>query len=206
MGIYAIKPAFQRRLEVLRDACIRVGMSADLLTALAVILSIGGGAALSLSERNRWLLLTIPFLAMGRITLNALDGMVATATRTARPFGEVFNEVADRLSDVAWFVGLGFVINPRLSLGALVAVLLSSYAGTVAKAAGGSRLYGGVMGKADRMIAFSTFAVAAFFRWSEWVFEVLSYLVGAGALITLLQRLLTAHKTLARPHREKDAP
>lgn len=195
VGIYAIKPAFQRRLIKARDLCIRAGVGADALTWTALLLSIGGGAALTLSDRLNWLLLLVPVFAMGRIVLNALDGMVATATGTARPFGEVFNEFADRLSDTAWFAGLAFVIDPRLALGSLIVVLLSSYLGTVAKAAGGPRIYGGIMGKADRMIAFSLLASIAYFSDAR-VLEILAWAVGVGAIITILQRAIAARKAL----------
>lgn len=208
MGIYAIKPAFQRRLSAVRDKCISLGLSADALTWAALILSVAGGAAIAVSGRYRWPLLAVPLLALGRITLNALDGMVATATGSARPFGEVFNESADRLSDTAWFAGLAFVVDPRIALGVLVVVLLSSYVGTVAKAAGGPRIYTGVMGKADRMIAFSIFALAAFFRsgWSAQLLQALAWIVGAGAIFTLAQRLLIARRTLARREGSAGAP
>lgn len=196
MGIYAIKPAFQRRLAFVRDACIRAGIGADALTGAAVIASIGGAAAIAFSRRHPWLLLLVPPLAIGRISLNALDGMVATATGTARPFGEVLNESADRLSDMAWFAGLAFVVDPRLALGALVIVLLSSYVGTVTKAAGGPRVYAGIMGKADRMIALSAAAVIAFFV-GPGVLVIFAWAVAVGAAITILQRIAAARQVLS---------
>lgn len=205
MGIYSVKPAFQRRLTVVRDWCIRRGVRADALTVTGVVFSIVGGAALYLSEYQRWLLLLVPVLAMGRITMNALDGMVASATGSARPFGEVFNEFADRLSDVAWFTGLAVAIDSRAALYALVIVLLSSYLGTVTKAAGGSRIYGGVMGKADRMIAFSVFALGAYF-WGPRSLEILVWVVLGGAVITIVQRMVIARRSLANKSQQTDAP
>lgn len=82
MGIYAIKPAFQRSLIGTRDRLVSAGVSADALTFLALLLSIVGGVCLAISDRARWTLLIVPLLAMGRITLNALDGMVAMAAST----------------------------------------------------------------------------------------------------------------------------
>lgn len=40
-----------------------------------------------------------------RLALNALDGLVARDLGPARPWGEVLNEVSDRLADLALFVG-----------------------------------------------------------------------------------------------------
>lgn len=198
MGIYAIKPAFQRRLISLRDVCIRAGISADALTATALFASIAGGGAIAFSPRVPWVLFAVPALAMGRIALNALDGMVAVATGTARPFGEVLNEFADRFSDTSYFVGLAFVIDSRLAMAALVVVLLSSYLGTVAKAAGGRRIYDGVMGKADRMILFSVASIAAYFA-GVGVWTYLVAIVAAGGLITVFQRMAIAKRDLKGP-------
>lgn len=198
MGIYSIKPAFQRSLLGTCKRLVKAEVSADFLTLLALLMSILGGLCLAYSERARWTLLVVPFLAMGRITLNALDGMVAVAASTASPFGEVKNEVADRLSDIAWFAGLSFVVQPALALTALVVVLLNSYIGTVSKAAGGPRLYIGIMGKADRMALLSLSALLEF----GWVMDqpylrYFNYLVIFGGLVTGVQRLIAAKRNLA---------
>jgi phosphatidylglycerophosphate synthase len=47
-------------------------------------------------------------LAIGRLAANALDGLVARRTGLARPWGEVYNECCDRISDTLIFVGLAF--------------------------------------------------------------------------------------------------
>ncbi|HVF12525.1 MAG TPA: CDP-alcohol phosphatidyltransferase family protein [Actinomycetota bacterium] len=197
MGIYAIKPAFQRSLIGTRDRLVNAGVSADALTLLALLLSIAGGVCLAISDRARWTLLIVPLLAMGRITLNALDGMVAVAASTASPFGEVKNEVADRLSDIAWFTGLSFAIEPILGMTALVVVLLNSYIGTVSKAAGGPRLYDGIMGKADRMGLLSIAAPLEFGRvlGLNHLSIFAASVIGMG-LVTSVQRLVAARRHL----------
>lgn len=195
MGIYAIKPAFQRRLQSVCDVCVRLGVSADALTAAALVLSSLGAAALWQSEQRSWLLLLVPPLALGRIALNALDGMVATAAGTARPLGEVLNELGDRLSDAAWFSGLAFLVDARLALATLALVLVSSSLGISAKAAGGARVYAGIMAKADRMILLSLAALASFLAgprlltWATWV-------MAAGVAVTIVQRILAARQGL----------
>ena len=46
---------------------------------------------------------------------NLLDGMVAMGRGVASPVGELFNEVADRVSDTAILLGLGWAAgNPAL--------------------------------------------------------------------------------------------
>ena len=43
-----------------------------------------------------------------RLTANMLDGMVALASGRASKTGELYNEVPDRVSDAAVFIGAGF--------------------------------------------------------------------------------------------------
>ena len=71
---------------------------------------IAAGLALGLTsvEYNRifWL-----FAALGaqlRLTANMLDGMVALASGRDSKVGELYNEVLDRVSDAAVFIGVGY--------------------------------------------------------------------------------------------------
>lgn len=164
MGIYRIKPRFQQALGGAQRALVRRRVHPDYLTIGALLLSICGGVALWGSHWSRWLVLLVPLVAMGRTALNALDGLVARDLGLARPWGEVLNELCDRLADVALFTGVALAVGSDARLGAItiVVMLLSSYLAILSKAAGGRRQYGGVMGKADRMIFLSVVSVAAF--------------------------------------------
>lgn len=195
MGIYSLKPAFRRRLVRVQDALVDRGVSADTLTSMALLLSVAGGACIAWSGQVPALALAVPFLALLRITLNALDGMVAVATGTARPAGEFFNELADRLADISFYGGIAMLIEPVSALAGLAVVLTSSFAGVLAKAAGADRNYSGVFGKADRMIALSVVAVAAFFLGPQW-FAYFSRATIGLATITLMQRIGTTMKAL----------
>ena len=198
MGIYGVKPRFQRALGGIEGWLIERRVHPDHLTLAALVLSGLGGAALCGSHWAPWLLLLVPIVAMVRTALNALDGMVAKSTGLARPWGEVLNETCDRVADVALFAGAAFAPGSAAGLGAavLVAMLLSSYVGTVTRAAGGRRLYSGVMGKADRMIWLSLAAAAAFALPAAPVLTYLLILVLAGLIVTFGQRLRAAYVDL----------
>ena len=206
MALYDVKPRFRALLSglvpILR--CVHP----DWITLLGLACSIAAAWLFQSAERLRWPFLAIPLLLLLRITLNALDGMVAQATGKARAFGEVLNEGTDRLSDVA--ILLGIAVSPLASLGwgtaATVAVLLSSYVGTLGKAVGAGRQYGGVLGKADRMLYLGLVCVASFFIGNPVVARVdmgpitlFDSLLGAFAglaLVTAIQRVLAIHGIL----------
>jgi hypothetical protein len=75
-------------------------------------------------------------------------------------------------------------------------MLLSSYLGTAAKAAGGRRQYGGVMAKADRMLVLSGAALLAFFLPGVPVLTVALGVVLAGLVVTLVQRARSTYHDL----------
>jgi CDP-diacylglycerol---glycerol-3-phosphate 3-phosphatidyltransferase len=202
MGLYAIKPGFQRSLSGVRLQLVRWRIHPDYLTVSAVVLSVLGGLALYGSNYAGWLLLFVPAAALIRIALNALDGLVARDTGLARPWGEVLNEFCDRLSDVALFAGVALAPGSNMALGAaaLVLMMLSSYVGTAARAAGGKRQYGGIMAKADRMLALSAASVAAFLLPDVPVFTIFLWVVIAGVFVTLIQRLRSTYVDLQSLH------
>ncbi|MEK7216663.1 MAG: CDP-alcohol phosphatidyltransferase family protein [Chloroflexota bacterium] len=197
MGIYGIKPRFQQALTGVQDRLVAWGVHPDVLTYAGLAISVAGGGALACSEHAPWLLWLVPPAAFLRTALNALDGMVAKAAGVARPWGEVLNEFCDRLADIALFGGLAVSAPERAlpGLAVLLGVLLSSYLGVLSKAAGGPRQYGGIMGKADRMIWLSVASVAAV-TLGPAVWPVFLLAVAAGVLVTIVQRAVATHAAL----------
>jgi CDP-diacylglycerol--glycerol-3-phosphate 3-phosphatidyltransferase len=195
-GLYRTKPAAHRLIEPLVDACVRRGISADTLTLAAVPVAALGGICLALSDDLPVALLAVPALAALRLVLNLIDGQVARRTGSAHPWGEVLNELGDRVADVVFIGGLAFVVavGPLLALSAVIAALLASYAGIVARATGAPRGYGGVMSKPGRMTALAVAAPLAFLLGQGWPLWMASWLILVGSLITLAQRLRTARR------------
>jgi CDP-diacylglycerol---glycerol-3-phosphate 3-phosphatidyltransferase len=202
LGIYGIKPWFQKQLQPLVKALWNV--HPDVLTWSALGVSLGAGLLLYYAyERPVLAVVAVPLL-MIRLALNALDGMLAKQTGKARAAGEVINELSDRLSDVAIFLPLAFWPDMKvlLILLAIIAMLIVSYVGVLGKAVGAERVYIGVLGKADRMILLMvTCLVYALFPTQEImgfsVFESMFVLFIPLASITLLQRLDKIFASLA---------
>lgn len=195
MGIYAAKSAFRRMLSPLARQLMRFGLSADAITAAGLVFAGFAGLGVWLGRNgNVWLLL-VPAGVFLRTAANALDGMVATTTGTARPLGEVFNEVADRLGDVAVFLPLTLVpaVSDGLVAVTIAAMLVTSYLGVTVKAAGGKRIYDGLMAKPDRMFVLGAAATIGLvfdetgvaFSWALWI-------ILAGVLITFGMRVRRA--------------
>ncbi len=192
MGIYVIKPQFQRVLHGIETQLIAWHVKADWLTGAAV----GAGVLAAAIHATGWTqgspaLWLIPPLALVRLSLNALDGQVARHTGTARPWGAVLNEMGDRLADVLFLAPLALVggIPAALGLTALCAMLLASLSGVLAASLGFPRLTLGVFAKADRMIALAGLYTLALIVGGSWPLVILFWALLVGSLATLAQRL-----------------
>lgn len=199
-GLYRTKPAAQRLVRPLVDACVDRGISADAVTLAAIPVAALGGACLALSDDVPALLLAVPVLAAIRLVLNLIDGQVARRTGSTHAWGEVLNELGDRIADVLFIGGLAFVsaVDPMLALGAVIAALLASYAGVVARATGAPRQYGGVMSKPGRMIVLAVAAPLAFITADSWPLVLGAWLILLGSLVTLGQRLRSTRRWLSQ--------
>jgi len=85
---------------------------------------------------------------------DAMDGRVAKLTGKASLKGDFLDHVIDRYADIFILTGIAFSPLCRLDIGllAIIGVLMTSYMGTQAHAVGVGRNYGGVAGRADRLI------------------------------------------------------
>jgi CDP-diacylglycerol--glycerol-3-phosphate 3-phosphatidyltransferase len=144
----------ERGLRPVGSGLERVGITANQLTVLGLVLS----AASALAIANGWLVAGAALLALSAVP-DVLDGAVAKASGTASPRGAFFDSVVDRVSDtlvlggVAWYLasvdGGHAAILPLAVLGASNLV---SYERARAESLGFSAR-GGLMERAERMIA-----------------------------------------------------
>lgn len=159
-SIYDLKPAFQQLLRPLCRALADKGVTANQITLLALLLSLGTGVALAFSQQTA-LLLLIPVLLFVRMALNAIDGMLAREHNMKTPLGAILNELCDVISDTALY--LPFALLPQVSLWLVVLVvivaILTEMTGVIAIQIGASRRYDGPMGKSDRAFVFGLLAL-----------------------------------------------
>ncbi len=203
MGIYAVKPKFQKFLKPVENWLIKNKVHPTTINIAALLISILSGLILYFSFWNWsvWFLLLIPVFVFTRTALNALDGMVARALKIKnQEWGEVLNEFLDRLSDTAIFIGLALNPLSNFILGSItiIVILLNSYLSILSKAAGGKRQYGGFMGKADRMFYLGTASVLVIIFNKFVIFKYLFIFILLSTLITLGQRFENIKRELKK--------
>lgn len=198
MNLYASKSAINAHLLPLVDRLSAAGISPDAITLAAIPVALLGSAALIASPTQPMALLAVPVLVVGRLLLNLLDGNLARRSGRIHPRGELFNEVGDRLADVAFLAPVAVLpgASSTIVLLGVVAALLASYVGIATRAAGGPRLYRGVLSKPGRMILLAVSSLWALFAGPATAWAVFGPLLLAGGLLTLAERLSIAIRTL----------
>jgi len=159
--IYDLKPKFQALLRPIAAWLARAGVTANAVTAAALLLSIAQGAWLALAPGEILPLLLLPVTLFVRMALNAIDGLMAKEHGMATPRGAVLNELSDVISDAALY--LPFALIPGVGAELVVLVVVTGIIGEMAGALGplikAPRCYDGPFGKSDRALAFGLLAV-----------------------------------------------
>src|SRR5438094_4939820 len=118
-----------------------------------------GGIALGLTSiadyRVLWLIGALG--AQLRLTANMLNGMVAIASSRTSKTGDLYNEVPDRISDAAVFIGAGYAWGGNVALGYIATILaiFTAYVRAAGKIAGWPNEFCGPMAKQHRMLVIS---------------------------------------------------
>jgi phosphatidylglycerophosphate synthase len=131
-------------------------VSPNAISVAGMFACIVAGIALGMTSisdyRILWLVAALG--AQLRLTANMLDGMVAIASGRTSKTGELYNEVPDRISDAAVFIGAGFAWGGNVTLGyiATIFAVFTAYVRAAGKIAGGPNEFCGPMAKQHRML------------------------------------------------------
>lgn len=193
-SIYQLKPKFQQLLTPLLNRLVRLRITPNQITVLAILLSMTYGAMLALFPEMRSLWLGLPLFLLLRMALNAIDGMLANRTENKTRLGAVLNEIGDQISDMVLYLPfalLAGIYTPLLVI-VLLLTLLVEFAGVLAVVIGAPRRFDGPMGKSDRAFAFSLIALLSTMGIaSQWLNAIL-LLVLVLSIWTVINRLYQA--------------
>jgi len=130
-----------------------IHVNPNVVSWIAFFAAVGAGISFFLGGAGFLSLALI--LLFANSYLDALDGRIARMAGKASARGDFLDHVLDRYADVFMLGGIAFnAMYCHLEVGtlALLGVLLTSYMGTQAQAVGQGRAYGGVLGRADRLV------------------------------------------------------
>lgn len=197
MDLYRSKSAIARGLEPLIDRLARLGVSPDAVTLAAIPVGIAAGALLLVSPATPLALLGIPVLAALRLGLNLIDGALARHTGRIHARGELLNELGDRIADIAFLAPVAFLpgADRTTVLLGVAGAMFASFAGLAPRAAGGDRIYRGILSKPGRMILLAAFSIAVFVvgpnAWGPFGPVLL-----VGTILTAVERIIVGIRRL----------
>ena len=199
--LYALKPKFQELLRPLVARLATAGVTANQVTLLALAMSVAAGAFVALEADAVRPFLLLPLVFLVRMTLNAIDGMLAREFGQQSPLGAYLNELADVVSDAALYVPFAFVapFGPW-SIGlVIVASCVSEMAGALGPMVGAARRFDGPMGKSDRALVFGALGlyIGLGFALPEvalWLMPALAFLIFCNIVLRVHRGAITAKK------------
>jgi archaetidylinositol phosphate synthase len=141
-------------------ASVRLGLTPDAVSVLALALAGGAAGGFYLGSRQPVWYVVGAGLVFANGWLDLVDGALARELETASQAGNLLDHVLDRYADILIIVGLAAGVDRYgLGLAAVTGVLMTSYLGTQAEAVGLDRVYGGLLGRADRLALAGVVAV-----------------------------------------------
>jgi archaetidylinositol phosphate synthase len=168
---------------------IRCRLTPNFFTIAALAASAAAGALFFL-RMELWGIVAVALNAF----CDAMDGAVAREMKIQSKRGDFLDHAVDRYADIFIITGIfaGGMVPWQVGVLALTGVLMSSYLGTQAQAVGVGRYYGGILGRADRLVLILVIGVIDLLvplswyglTWFGWLFV----LFGIFGHITAFQR------------------
>lgn len=157
MTLNQLRPVADRLLSPFVDVADAVGLTPNGVSVIAFGFAVAASVAFYLAGPPGegapvWYLGGALFVFLNG-WLDLLDGALARRQEVDSRGGDLLDHVLDRYADIAVIAGLAAgVENYALGLAAVTGVLMTSYLGTQIQAVGLGRDYGGVLGRADRLV------------------------------------------------------
>ena len=141
-----------RALGPFVGAARTVGLSPNGVSVVAFVLAAAAGGVYAVATREPLLYLAGAVLVFLNGWLDLVDGALARELDVASPAGDLLDHVLDRYADIVIIVGLAAGVGQwAIGIAAVTGVVMTSYLGTQAQAVGLDRVYGGLLGRADRL-------------------------------------------------------
>jgi archaetidylinositol phosphate synthase len=168
---------------------IRCRLTPNFFTIAALFASAAAGILFYL-RLELWGILAVALNAF----CDSMDGAVAREMKCQSKRGDFLDHAVDRYADIFIITGIfaGGMVPWQIGVLALTGVLMSSYLGTQAQAVGVGRYYGGLLGRADRLVLIMVVGIIDLiapitFYWLGW-FGWLLLFFGIFGHITAFQR------------------
>lgn len=149
MTLDAYRPQVSGVLDLLVRGALMLRVTPNLLSVLSFFLALAGGLLYAAGSILGGLIFVV-----ANAVCDSVDGALARAMGQQGPRGDFLDHAIDRYADIFIITGIfaGGFASWQIGVFALTGVLMASYLGTQAQAVGVGRYYGGLLGRADRLV------------------------------------------------------
>lgn len=196
------------------------GFTPNAISAVGLAVGVGSGLALGLTqvfpEAARLLWAAAAVMVLIRGISNMLDGMVAVEQHRGTATGLFWNEVPDRISDVALLAGAGYSLGGSPLAGWLAAclALFVTYVRAIGVLAGAPADFRGPFAKQQRMFSVAILAAVLALAPASWRFSwgpddswgpmaLLLWVMVPGIALTAIRRMRRAVEAVDQATRKQ---
>ena len=196
MSLDSLRPHAQSILKPLVGVMSRMAITPDALSVTSLVFAICAGMLYAVSGDCTTLVLAAGAMVFLNGIADAMDGELARSSGTAGKRGDFLDHVIDRYADVFIICGIffGAHVDWRIGVAAVVGTLLTSYLGVQAQAVGVGRYYGGILGRADRLVIIMLASILYFlYPQAIYGFSFLGWsivLIAIASNLTAIQRFV----------------
>lgn len=188
----------------------RLGIKPNQISVASVVVAIGGAYAFfAVHDRTggdaaRFLVLGAIGIQL-RLVCNMLDGLLAIEGGLKSKTGDLYNEIPDRVADVALLLGAGYALQHTrwgITLGWTAALLavLTAYVRLLGGSLGLKQDFSGPMAKQHRMFTLTVGALVAAEEVARgetiWPLAIALALIVIGSAVTLVRRTVRIARDL----------
>jgi phosphatidylglycerophosphate synthase len=175
----------------------RAGVTPNQVSVLGILFALGAMASLWSGPGWPWLVLGAAGIQL-RLLCNLLDGLLAIEGGLKSRTGDLYNEVPDRVADIAILVGAGVAVRAMpygvtLGWATALAAVLTAYVRLLGGSFGFVQDFTGPMAKQHRMFTVTLGSLAAAgelaTRGTMWSLYVALWIVLLGSIVTMARRL-----------------
>src|ERR1700733_2564166 len=203
-----IKARSARWVQAIADGLVQAGITPNQVSVASVVFSLVGAAALILEARRSACGLPFVLAAVciqARLLGNLLDGLIAVEGGRQTKVGELYNEIPDRVADVALLAAAGYASNhgewgAALGWSASVLAVVTAYIRAVGARRGQPQDFCGPQAKPHRMFLLTVASVLAFGEklasLPPRVLFIFLVIINLGTLLTCVRRTMRLARQL----------
>jgi phosphatidylglycerophosphate synthase len=203
-----IKARSARWVQAIAHGLVRAGITPNQVSVGSVVYSVGGAAALILEVRGPgrgWLFAVAAVCIQVRLLGNLLDGLIAIEGGRQTKVGELYNEIPDRVADVALLAAAGYASNhgewgAALGWSASVLAVVTAYIRAVGARRGQPQDFCGPQAKPHRMFLLTVACLLAFVeKWEAWpprILFIFLIVINLGTFLTCVRRTIRLARQL----------